>query len=61
MPEDPIVEEVRKVRREIEAECGGDAKIYYEHLMVLQEQWRGRLVRRQPQPVFGVKAPPGDS
>ncbi len=61
MPEDPIVEEVREVQREIEAECGGDARAYYEHLRVLQEQWRGRLVHRQPQPALGIKAAPEDT
>ncbi len=55
MPEDPIVEEVRKVRHEIEAECGGDPKAYYGHLKELQEQWRERLVRGQPQPALEVK------
>jgi hypothetical protein len=44
MERDPIVEEVRRVRREIEAECGNDAQKYFEHLTELQKQYTDRLV-----------------
>ena len=49
MPEDSIIEEVRKIRHEIEAELGGDARAYYEHLKERQEEWRDRLARRPSQ------------
>ncbi len=48
MSDDPIVKEVRKIRKEIEEEAQGDPDRYYEHLKKLQEQYRGRLVRRSP-------------
>ena len=55
MVKDPIVEEVREVRHEIEKEAGDDANAYYRHLKALEEQWRDRLVRRKPQPALKDK------
>ena len=55
MSNDPIVEEVRKVRLEIERECGPSADAYFEHLKKVQEKWKERLVRRQPQPAPEAK------
>jgi hypothetical protein len=52
MSKDPIVEEVRQVRRQIEAEHGRDPQAYYEHLLRLQENWKERLVRRRPVPAL---------
>jgi len=51
MINDPIVEEVRALRREIEKEHGPSPEAYYEHLQRFQQQWRDRLVRRQPRPL----------
>lgn len=48
MYKDPIVEEVRQIRREIERQCGSSPDEYYEHLRRLQQQWQDRLVRREP-------------
>ncbi len=48
MSPDPIIEEVRQVRREIEAECQNDPEKYYRLLLDVQEQYRDRLVRRGP-------------
>jgi hypothetical protein len=48
MSGDPIVEEVREVRRKIETECQNDAQKYYEHLQQVQEQYGDRLVQRKP-------------
>jgi hypothetical protein len=56
MVKDPIIEEVRKIRLEIEEECGHDARAYYEHLKREQEKWPGRLTRRRPLPALEVKA-----
>lgn len=55
MPNDPIVEEVRKIRGEIESELGDDPKAYYRHLIQLQEQWKERLVTRTPLPPLKTK------
>lgn len=45
---DPIVEEVRRVRRELEVECGGDAAKLREHALRVQQQVGGRIVNRGP-------------
>ena len=55
MVKDPIVEEVRAVRHEIEKEAGRDPDAYYQHLKTLEEKWRDRLVRRKPQPPLGER------
>ena len=38
MWEDPIVEEVRKARLEIEQECGGDFRKIYERALEIQKK-----------------------
>ena len=48
---DPIVEEVRQVRLQIEAECKDDPQRYYAHLQEVQQKYRNRLVQRKPQPI----------
>ena len=48
--EDPIVREIREIRHEIERECEGDAKAFYEWLIASQQKLGERLVRRQPRP-----------
>ena len=55
MNEDPIVNEVRKIRRQIEQECGLDSKKYYQHLKTIQKKFAGRLVCRQPNPLPATK------
>ncbi len=50
MSRDPIIEEVRQIRRKIEAECEDDAQKYYDHIQQLQEKYRHRLVQRKPKP-----------
>ena len=54
MQKDPIVEEVRKVRREIEAECGNDGRKYYAHLIELQRKYADRLVKHGSMPALTV-------
>jgi hypothetical protein len=44
MWEDPIVEEVRKVRREIAAKYP-TPEAYYRHIMRVQKRYAARLVR----------------
>jgi len=54
MKRDPIVEEVRRVRHQIEAECGNDPEAYARHLRQVQEGLGRSLVRRRPQPALAV-------
>lgn len=49
MWKDPIVEEVRQIRREIEAECGDDFEKIYEMAQERQRRYGSRLV---PAPVI---------
>jgi adenylate cyclase class IV len=55
MYKDPIVEEVRKVRREIEALCHHDPDEYLRYLRKVQEQFKGRVVRGEPKPALPDK------
>ena len=47
MSVDPIVEQVRAVRKEIDRQYP-DADSFYQHLQEHQETYRHRLVRRSP-------------
>jgi hypothetical protein len=47
MNKDPIVEEVRRIRKEIEKQHP-DAQSFYDHLERQQRACGRRLVRRQP-------------
>lgn len=51
MKADPIVEEVRAIRDQIERETQRDPELYYQRLRILQEKFSGRLVCRQPKPL----------
>ncbi|MEK7275082.1 MAG: hypothetical protein AAB296_02165 [Candidatus Desantisbacteria bacterium] len=48
MIKDPIVEEVRKVRHQIEEEFENDVKKHIEHIYKEQRKHPERLVSRQP-------------
>ena len=48
---DPIVQQVREIRHEIERECERDPAKYYQHLRTLQENLGARVVRREPKPL----------
>jgi hypothetical protein len=50
MATDPIVEQVRSIRKEIEREYP-DAASFYQHLELVQKTYRKRLVRRSPKKV----------
>jgi hypothetical protein len=52
--QDDIVEEVRKVRREIEAECDGP-QAFFERMVKLQERYKDRLVRRTPRKALSIR------
>ncbi len=45
MIKDPVVEEVRKVRRKIESELGDNPRDIYQHYVKLQNKYSSRLVR----------------
>ncbi|MCL5281099.1 MAG: hypothetical protein M1376_14460 [Planctomycetes bacterium] len=47
MAKDPIVQEVRAIRKAIEQQYP-DAASFYEHLERQQKAYRKRLVRRRP-------------
>lgn len=49
---DPIVREVRKIRKEIEDECRNDPKEYFEHIQKVQGKYKDRLVSRKPNPAL---------
>jgi hypothetical protein len=53
---DSIVEEVRAIRRQIEAEFDHDMNKYLDHVYEAQKKHRARLVRRQPKPLKQRKA-----
>lgn len=46
MWEDPIVEETRRIRREIEAECGDDFEEITAKAVEVQKRYRDKLVSR---------------
>jgi len=48
MLDDPIVNEVREIRRQIERDCGGTAEGYYAYIRKVQETMPDRLVRGEP-------------
>jgi len=51
MKTDPIVKEVRQVRRKIEEENQQDPELFYQHLKKIQERLSDRLVCRKPKPL----------
>jgi hypothetical protein len=51
MKNDPIVEQVRRVRKEIEEENQQDPELLYQHLKKIQERFSDRLVCRKPKPL----------
>jgi len=48
MFEDPIIREIREIRRNTEAEYDNNGDKYYEHILQVQQGHKNRLVRRQP-------------
>ena len=52
MNQGPILEEIRKIRRQIEAACQDDPQKYYEHIQQVQSKYRNRLVRFKPKPAL---------
>lgn len=52
MEPNPLLEEIRRTRLKIEAECQNDPQLLYEYLCRQQEKYRDRLVSRSPQPAI---------
>ncbi len=52
MIQDPIVEEIRRVRRDFESTFQNDPQKYYEHFVEFQKQYEGRLASFQPKPAL---------
>jgi hypothetical protein len=46
--EDPIVEETREVRRQLDAEFGGDLEALYVYLQEIERQNADKVVKREP-------------
>ena len=46
MWEDPIVKEVRDIRREIESECGDDFDRIYAQAIKVQKRYKDRIVSK---------------
>lgn len=63
MWEDPIIEETRRIRREIESECDNNFDRLLENAVEIQKKYSNRLVSRlfesrketEPAPVVRVK------
>jgi hypothetical protein len=47
MTDDPIVEEIHRIRDQMLAECGGDFEKYMDRIREAQEQDRDRLVTKE--------------
>jgi hypothetical protein len=48
--EDPIVEETREARRQLDAEFGGDLEALYAYLREIERQNADRVVKLDPKP-----------
>jgi hypothetical protein len=57
MQNDPIVDEVRRVRREIERKLGSDKEAFYRHVCKIQKNAGDRLVCRKPRRLAGGGKP----
>ncbi len=55
MWQDPIIEEIRKIRLKIEADCGNDFNQIFVQAMKLQEKMANRLIvkpSKKPKPTL---------
>lgn len=55
MNQEPIIDEIRKTRYEIEAEFQNDPQKYYEHIQEIQKKYRARLVSFKPKPALKLE------
>ena len=54
--QDPVIDEVRKVRKEIAKEYSDTPDAYFLHLQEVQKKFKKGLVRRKPQLAKNKKA-----
>jgi hypothetical protein len=54
MAEDPIVDEIHRIRRSLLEQYGG-LDGYFEHLKDLQEELKDRIVTREPRQPIGTE------
>ena len=52
---DPIVEETREARRQLDIEFGGDLNLLYAYLRDVEHQNADRVVKLQPRPAVGAQ------
>lgn len=52
---DPIVEETREARRQLDVEFGGDLKLLHAYFRDIEHQNADRVVRLQPKPVVDAQ------
>ena len=52
--DDPIIDEIRKIRHEIETECGNNSEIYFNYLQEIQKKYKN-LVCRAPKQRLKLK------
>lgn len=55
MFEDRIIDEIRRIRHQIEKECNHDDESYYTHLLEIQKKYADRLIRRKPNPALAQR------
>lgn len=57
MKEDPIIQEIRDIRREIMAECDNDSEKLYKYLRRVQKEWSKthKMVSGSPKPLVRAK------
>ena len=48
MKPDPVIERIRKVRREISKECNHDPKVLAERYRKMEERFKDRLLKKAP-------------
>jgi hypothetical protein len=53
--EDPIVEETREARRQLDAEFAGDLDRLYAYLRQIEHENADRVVKLDPKPVVGQR------
>ena len=53
--EDPIVEETREARRQLDAEFGGDLDRLYAYFREIEQENAERVVRLEPKPAVAVQ------
>jgi len=56
MTRDPIVEEIRKARSQLENLYGKDERKYLDHVYLEQKKLKGKIVSRGPKRLIKSKA-----